>query len=150
MAFKWNISEKGKAWKLETESESMIGKNVGDVIEGKDLKPELEGYQLEIAGGSDSAGFPLSKRVEGLALKRLLLKKGWGMRDPRKGIRLRKTVRGKQISSTTAQINVKVIKAGKKPLAEVFPEQNKPKEAAPAAPKAEAAEQKEKAVAAAA
>jgi small subunit ribosomal protein S6e len=131
MVFKLNISNKEKAWKLETESESLIGKNVGDEIEGKEIKNELDGYQFQITGGSDMAGFPLSKDVEGLALKRLLLKRGWGMKDTKKGIRLRKTVRGKQISSTTAQINIKVTKAGKKPLAEIFPDQNKSKEAAP-------------------
>lgn len=139
MVFKLNISDKEKSWKLETEVESLTGKNVGESFDGKEVKPELEGYQLEITGGSDSAGFPLAKQVEGLALKRLLLTKGWGMRDPRKGVRLRKTVRGKQIASTTVQINMIVTKAGKKPLAEIFPEQNKPKEATPVAPKAEAA-----------
>ncbi|MEK6825911.1 MAG: S6e family ribosomal protein [Nanoarchaeota archaeon] len=137
MPFKINIAEKGKTYKLETEAESLLGKNVGDTFDGKEIKPELEGYQLEITGGSDSAGFPLSKKVEGLALKRLLLKRGWGMRDTKKGIRLRKTVRGKQISSTTTQLNFKVFKVGKKPLAEIFPEQNKPKDSP--APKVEAA-----------
>ncbi|MBM3232938.1 30S ribosomal protein S6e [Candidatus Pacearchaeota archaeon] len=130
MGFKLNISDKEKAWKLETDTESLVGKNVGDVIEGKEIKSELDGYQLQITGGSDMAGFPLSKNVEGLALKKLLLKRGWGMRDTKKGIRLRKTVRGKQISSTTSQINMKVIKSGKKNLSEIFPEQNKSKEPA--------------------
>ncbi len=140
MAFKLNISDKGKAWKLEIESESLVGKSIGDTIEGKEIKEDLQGYQLEITGGSDSAGFPLAKQVEGLALKRLLLTKGWGMHDARKGVRLRKTVRGKQISSTTAQINMIVTKAGKKPLAEIFSDQNKPKEAVkPAEQKAEVA-----------
>ncbi len=137
MPFKLNISQKEKAWKFETESESLIGKNVGDILDGKEIKEDLEGYQLEITGGSDMAGFPLAKQVEGLALRRLLLKKGWGMHDKRKGVRIRKTVRGKQIASTTIQINIKVIKAGKKSLVEVFPEQNQPKVAP--APKVEVA-----------
>ena len=127
MAFKLNISDKGKAWKLELESESLIGKSVGDKIHGHDIKSELEGYELEITGGSDMAGFPLSKNVEGLALKALLLKKGWGMRDTREGVRLRKTVRGKVISPAVSLINFTVVKHGKKPLAEIFPEQNQPK-----------------------
>ena len=93
--FKLNISEKGKAWKLEIDSEFLVGKSVGDKFDGKEIKLELEGYELEITGGSDGAGFPVSKDVPGLGLKRVLLSKGWGMHDNREGVRLRKTVRGK-------------------------------------------------------
>jgi len=121
MPVKLNISEKGKAYKLEVSEEALSGKSIGDKFDGKEIKPELEGYELEITGGSDSAGFPLSKDVEGLGLKGLLLKKGWGMKNSGEGLRLRKTVRGKVISATTSLINIKVLKAGKKPLAEVFP-----------------------------
>ncbi len=140
MPLKLNISEKGKAWKLEIPEEVLSGKSVGDKIEGKELKQELEGYELEITGGSDIAGFPLSKDVEGLGLKAVMLKKGWGMRDSTEGIRKRKTLRGKVISGTTSQVNIKVLKAGSRKLEEVFPEQVKkeePKqEAKPEAPAA--------------
>ena len=139
MPIKLNISEKGKAWKLEVPEESLSGKSVGEKFDGKELKPELEGYELEITGGSDSSGFPLSKDVEGLGLKGLLLKKGWGMRDNREGLRKRKTVRGKVISGTTSLININVLKPGKKPLAEVFPEQVKGE-----APKAEEKKEEKK------
>ncbi|HLC32179.1 MAG TPA: S6e family ribosomal protein [Candidatus Nanoarchaeia archaeon] len=126
--FKLNISEKGKAWKFETEGEALAGKNVGESVNGEEIDSKFEGYEFMITGGSDSAGFPLSKEVEGIALKRVLLTKGWGMRDSRKGVRLRKTVRGKQITSTTSQINLSVVKVGSKKLTELFPEQNKPAE----------------------
>lgn len=130
MAFKLNMSDKeGRTWKLEIESETLSGKNLGDKIEGKEIKQELEGYEFEITGGSDTAGFPLSKSIEGSGLRRVLLKKGWGMHDKREGVRLRKTVRGKQISGNVSQINLFLVKDGKKKLAEIFPEQNKPKEA---------------------
>src|SRR3989338_2854521 len=128
MPFKLNISEKGKTWKLDIESEVLVGKSIGDNVQGKEINPELEGYEFEITGASDLAGFPHSKDVEGLGLKSLLLKKGWGMHDSREGIRLRKTVRGKVISQSTGQINFNVIKTGTKPLSEIFPEQAKPKE----------------------
>lgn len=128
MPFKLNISEKGKAWKLETESEVLIGKSIGDNISGNDIKPELAGYELQITGGSDLAGFPHSKDVEGLGLKRVLLTKGFAMRDNYPGIRRKKTVRGKQISQLSSQINLSVVKSGSKSLAEIFPDQNKPKE----------------------
>jgi len=134
MAFKLNISDKGKAWKIETESEFLVGKTIGDKINGKEIKHELEGYEFEITGGSDNAGFPLSKDVPGLALKALLLKKGFGMKDNIEGMRRRKTVRGGTISQLVSLINLKVVKHGTKHLNEIFPEQNKPKEKKTAAP----------------
>jgi small subunit ribosomal protein S6e len=134
MAFKLNISDKGKAWKVETESEYLIGKSFGDKISGSEIKPELEGYELTITGGSDISGFPMHKEVEGIGLKKLLFIKGWGMKNKQSGLRLRKSVRGKTVSPSYVQINMKVVKAGSKALAEVFPEQNQPK-----APKAKAA-----------
>ena len=127
MVFKLNISDKqGKSWKIELNDEGLVGKSVGDKVSGKEIKADLEGYEFEIKGGSDNAGFPLSKDVEGIALKRVLLKKGWGMHDNREGVRVRKTLRGKQVALTTSQINLKVLKVGGKKLEEIFPEQNKP------------------------
>ncbi len=138
MVLKLNISNKGKSWKLELETEILSGKSIGDRFDGKEIRHELEGYELEITGGSDFAGFPMSKDVEGIGLKRVLLVKGWGMhkrpkgnkkRIPKsKGLRLRKTVRGKTIFEKTVQLNLNVLKEGKKSLAEIFSEQDKPKE----------------------
>mgnify|MGYP001573508147 FL=1 len=104
---------------------------------------DLSGYELEITGASDKSGFPSLSTVEGIALKKVLLTYGKGMnkkpkhegkrKTPRnrpKGLRLRKTIRGKVISPEIVQINMKVIKAGHKPLAEIFPEQNQPKQKA--------------------
>jgi len=129
MAFKLNISDKGKAWRKEMEAEFLVGKPIKERFDGKEIGNEFEGYEFEITGGSDIAGFPLSKDVEGIGLRRVLLTKGWGMKDPRKGVRLRKTVRGKNISEKTVQINMKIIKHGKKKLEEIFPDQNKSHEA---------------------
>ena len=140
MPFKINIGEKGKTFKLETETESLVGKKIGEIIEGKELKSELEGYELEITGTSDKAGFPGKKDVEGPALKRILLTKGFSLKKkPRKGgkkkkirlqkgLRMKKTVRGNAISKDTIQINTKVAKAGSRKLEEIFPEQVKAKE----------------------
>ena len=142
MAFKINISEKsGKTYKLELETEELMGKELQDKIQGRDLLPELEGYELEIAGMSDKAGFTAMKQVPGIGLKRLLLTYGKAMwRRPRKegkkmksnmtpkGLRMRRTVRGRVISSEIVQINLKVLKYGSKQLSDVFPEQNKAKE----------------------
>jgi len=140
MVFKLNISEKsGKTWKLETESEAFLEKALGDKIEGKEISSDLAGYEFEITGASDNAGFPAFKEVEGIGLGKLLLTYGKGMhKKPRgvkkkggkkpEGMRLRKTIRGKIISPAIIQINMKVLKNGSKKLEEVFPEQNKPKE----------------------
>jgi|SRR3989344_6780516 len=142
MPFKINISEKdGRTFHLETEGENLMEKSLGEKIGGKDIAPELEGYELEIAGASDKAGFPSLEKVDGIILKRVLLTYGTGMRKRTrregkkkrsnmkpKGLKLRKTVRGKIISPEIVQINLKVLKQGNKPLAEIFPEQNKPKE----------------------
>ena len=131
MVVKFIIGDKGKAWRIEGEGDLLHGKNIGDKIQGKDLKLELEGYELEITGGSDSSGFPLSRDVEGIALRTALLTKGFGMRDSYPGIRRRKTVRGKTISNTIAQINLKVLHHGAKKFEEIFSDQNQPKVAAP-------------------
>ena len=131
MPLKVIISEKGKAWKLEFADEVLSGKSIGDTIDGKELKLELEGYHLQITGGSDSSGFPLAKDVEGIGLKKVLLTKGFGMRDRYPGMRRRRTLRGKTITATTAQLNLNVLKAGSKPLDAIFSDQNKPKEVTP-------------------
>lgn len=129
MAFKINIGEKGKTFKLEVDNENLIGKKIGDNITGGEVKKELEGYEFEITGTSDKAGFPGMKDLDIPNLKRVLLEKGFAMKQSRpKGLRLKKTVRGNQITKDIMQINVKIIKSGSKKLEEVFPEQNKPKE----------------------
>ncbi len=129
MPFKINMSDKGKTWKFELESDYLNGKSLGDKLHGNELKSDLEGYEFEITGGSDISGFPLYKEAEGIGLKKVLLKKGWGMHDNRKGVRLRKTVRSKTISNKVVQINLKLLKHGKKHMETIFPDQNKPKDA---------------------
>ncbi len=142
MTFKINIGTKeGKTYKLETESESLIEKELHDKINGKDVSQDLEGYEFEITGASDKSGFTAMTNVEGIGLKKVLLTYGKAMKKrPRKegkkklsnkkpkGLRLRKTVRGKVISSAISQINLKVLKQGNKKLEEIFPEQNKKEE----------------------
>jgi ribosomal protein S6E (S10) len=158
MVFKINIAEKsGKTYRVETENEDILGKALHENLDGSLISPDLAGYDFEIMGASDLAGFPSVEEVDGVGLKKILLdfnKKGMNKRpkhegkrkrsDNRpKGLRLRKTVRGKVISPATVQINLKILKEGGKKLSEVFPDQNKaPEPEKPAenteAPKAEA------------
>ena len=120
MTLKLNISENGKAYKLEVETDVLSGRSVGDKINGKEINTDLDGYELRITGGSDIAGFPMKADVEGIGLGRAMLTKGWGMHNKKKGIRLRKTVRGKVIGEKIVQVNLNVIKAGNKKLSDVF------------------------------
>ena len=139
MPFKFNIATKeGKTFKLEAESEALDGKKLNDTLLGKDISPDLEGYEFEITGASDKSGFTHMKGVEGFTMKKKLLDYGKGMhkrpkREGKKkqsnptpgGLRLRKTVRGEILSEKTSQVNLKILKEGKKKLSEVFPDQNK-------------------------
>lgn len=142
MPFKINIATKeGKTYHFELESEEIHGKKLHETFEGGELLPDLSGYEFEIRGLSDKAGFTALESVDGVGLKRVLLKYGKAMKNrPRKegkkkrsknkpkGLKLRKTVRGKVISPDIVQINLKILKEGNKKLAEVFPDQNKSKE----------------------
>ena len=141
MPFKINISEKsGKTFHLEADAEAMTEKELHLKVQGKEISPDLDGYEFEITGASDKAGFTAMANVEGVGLKKVLLKYGKAMkkkpkkegkkklsRNKPKGLRLKKTVRGKVISNAISQINLKVLKQGNKKLEEIFPEQCKAK-----------------------
>jgi small subunit ribosomal protein S6e len=133
--FKINIADKtGKTFHLEAEAEEIIGKELHEKIQGSDISPELKGYEFEITGASDKAGFAAKKDISGIGLARVLLtfgkymakkpkregKKQVGKNRP-KGLRLRKTVRGKIMSPAISQINLKITKQGSKKLQEIFP-----------------------------
>ena len=135
MPFKLDIADpkSGKTFHVETDSEAFIGKKIGDSISGSLIKefPELKDYEFAITGASDKDGFPALSIVEGIGRKRVLLKRGKGMRTKKpRGLRLRKLIRGNTIAEDIAQINLKVLKYGSTPLEEIFkqqPEAEKPK-----------------------
>ena len=150
--------KKGKCVQKEikdADAEHFLGMKIGDKVNGELLG--LTGYEFEITGGSDAAGFPMRADVSGSARKKILAISGVGISNKKKyrdrkkkglrvmeGMRQRKTVAGNTIYEKTAQINLKVLKEGKQPLAEAAPaaaEGEAPKEGeAPAeAPKAKAA-----------
>lgn len=134
MAFKINIGTKdGKTYKLESEANSLVGKSLGEKISGKDVSEDLEGYEFEISGASDSSGFTALESVSGQGKKRVLLTYGKALKKrPKKegkkkhsnmkpkGLRMRKTVRGKTITEDFSQINLKPVKEGKKSLKGIF------------------------------
>ena len=142
MPFKINISEKnGKTFHTDLDSEALFGKEIKGKVQGTEISPDLAGYEFEIAGASDKAGFTVMENVDGILLKKVLLRYGKGMhrRSRRegkkkrsnftpKGLKQRVTVRGKIISPEIVQINLKILKEGAKKLSEIFPEQNKKEE----------------------
>ncbi|HEX32943.1 MAG TPA: 30S ribosomal protein S6e [Candidatus Aenigmarchaeota archaeon] len=111
----------GKTYQKELsndEREGLIGKEIGDKVNGELFG--MSGYVFEIRGGSDRDGFPMRPDVSGSARVKPLLSRGTGMRFKRQGYRRRKTVVGRMISDSIAQVNVKVVKYGDKPIEEYF------------------------------
>lgn len=114
----------------------IIGKNIGDTISGD--VAGLSGYTLKLTGGTDKDGFPMRPDLPGPARKKILVAGGVGFHPESEGIRMRKSMRGREISSDVTQINAVVVEYGQKPLAEIFPkkelkegevaEEKKPKE----------------------
>lgn len=123
MVFKINVAHKGRTFKAETDNEGLIRMKIGEKLEGNMISPDLEGYSLEITGTSDIAGFPGIKGQIGGQLRRILLtKKDLVMNTTKpKGLRLKKSVRGEEISDKTLQINTKVLKEGTKKFDEICP-----------------------------
>lgn len=113
--------ETGKAYNLELDeakSKALIGLEIGSVLDASPLG--LPGYKLEITGGSDKDGFPMRRDLKGTVRRRLLLSSGPGYRPREKGLRRRKRVRGRTITPDIVQVNVKVVKKGKKSLEELL------------------------------
>ena len=118
MAFKIVISEpKSKqAWQIEKDVPSLIGKKIGDKIDGSLIG--LSGFTLQITGGSDKDGFPMRPDLDGVARKKALLTKSIGFRGTKKirkvkykvkGMRKRKYIRGNTVSDSIVQVNIKVV-----------------------------------------
>ena len=143
--FKLVIGDKsGKCYQKEAKddaAEKFLGLKIGDKVNGELI--DLVGYEFEVTGGSDNCGFPMRSDVPGTARKNIFSfsgvgvsnkkhrpnpkKKGWRKME---GMRRKRLVAGNTIHAKTAQINLKVLKAGKESLE-------------PKAPAAEAEETKE-------
>ncbi len=80
----------------------MIGLTVGSQADASAVG--LDG-KITITGGSDKSGVPIRGDVHGSARKYVLLSKGVGLQKTETGQRVRKLVRGNQISEEIYQIN---------------------------------------------
>lgn len=118
LGFKVVVSDPktGKAIQIEVKGEqkkTFLGKKIGDVVPGDLIG--LKGYVLEITGGSDYAGFPMVKHVEGTGRKYI-----WWWKD--KETRIKKMVHGNTISENIVQINTIIKEYGEKPFEELYKE----------------------------
>ena len=109
-----NNPKTGKTYQKELEDNPFINSRIGSKISGEQLG--LTGYELEITGGSDIAGFPMRKDMNGTGRKKALLTKGPGIHLKVRGMRKRKTVVANLITEETAQINSKITKSGSKSI----------------------------------
>jgi len=139
MAFRIVISEpkSKKAWQVEKEAPSLIGKKIGENFDGSLIG--LSGFTLQITGGSDKEGFPMRPDLPGVLRKKVLLTKGVGFSGTKKirkvkykvhGMRKRKYVRGNIVSDSIMQVNCKVIEGeGDIPMIlGIPPKEKKPEE----------------------
>ncbi len=111
----------GKTYQKEVDDKkarAIHNKRIGQEISGSLL--DIDGYQLEITGGSDKQGFPMRRGLKTAERKKLLLKGGTGYRPKERGIKKRKTVRGEIVEEDIEQLNLKVTKKGKKDLEVIF------------------------------
>ena len=105
----------------EQDANRFVGRSIGDEVDGDAVG--LDGYTLEITGGSDDAGRPLNETVSGPNLGELLMKgRQTGFRPNREGERRRITVRGREISDAVAQINTAIVGRGDTPVDELLGE----------------------------
>jgi small subunit ribosomal protein S6e len=112
----------GKSYNFEVtghHAQNLVGKKIGQEVDG--INVNLPGYKLKITGGTDGSGFPMRRDFDGSRRARLLLSEGPSFHPINApGKRMRKSVRGNTISDAIVQVNMKVTKAGSKPVGEHF------------------------------
>ena len=140
-----NITEREAIIDINAKSEGVISLNefrynpdlkIGDSVEGMfvgDADQSLNGYKLQITGGSDKTGRPMRSELEGGNVKSVLITAGTGYKGKRyvkknskiyrykyDGLRRRRNLRGNTISTDTRQLNLKVLEYGKKSLGSIL------------------------------
>lgn len=115
IAYPTNASQKCLDMRTKDE-QRLYGKKIGDQFDGTLIAPELAGSVMQIVGGNDTQGIPMSAAQETTKRVRLLLSKGdVGYRCRRAGVRRRMTVRGSVVSNEILVLNVILVRpaAGK-------------------------------------
>ena len=115
--------ESGDTYQLDVDGQDanrFMGRELGDEVDGAAVG--LDGYTLELTGGSDNAGRPMRSDVRGPNLTSLLSDGGTGFEPNRDGERKRVTVRGREISDEVRQINAKITDRGSEDVADLLGE----------------------------
>ena len=113
--------EEGAAHQRAVEGQDanrFIGRSIGEEVDGSAVG--LDGYTVEITGGSDTAGRPMREDVAGSALTSILVDGGTGYKPTREGERKRVTVRGREVGEETRQINAAIADRGDQSVAELL------------------------------
>ena len=102
--------ETGNSYQVESDVNAFTGKAIGDELDGGAVG--LDGYTLEITGGSDDTGRPMRGDVEGQGISEILVSGGTGYNPTRDGERRRVSVRGGEVGDATVQLNTRVVEEG--------------------------------------
>jgi len=132
-------SAKGRSFSVEITGSNFnhfLGKKIGDSVEGMFVgegDSSLNGYKLQITGGSDKTGRPMRSELEGGNVKSILITASTGYKGKRyvkknskiyrykyNGLRRRRNLRGNTISTESRQLNLKVLEYGKKSLGSIL------------------------------
>ncbi len=112
--------ETGKTYKKDFDEKSeevrraLLGLRIGDTFDGELIG--FDKYKFQITGGSDTEGFPMHPSVQGTSRRKILSRRGIGFRLKKKGLRLRKSVRGNTVSEAISALNVKIVEKGPDPI----------------------------------
>jgi small subunit ribosomal protein S6e len=110
--------DSGDSYQFDVDGQSanrFIGRELGEEVDGAAVG--LDGYTLELTGGSDDAGRPLREDVAGSNLTEVLLaERSTGYHPDRDGERRRVTVRGREVTETVVQINATVSEHGEESI----------------------------------
>lgn len=114
-------TQDGQTYSIELDDSGatrLQGKRIGEEFDAGFAG--LDGYTLEITGGSDEDGFPMKKQVTGTARKRLLVGGGIGISGLEDGERQRVSLRGNEIADDIVQVNCRVVEAGSSSVEELL------------------------------
>ena len=101
--------EDGATYRVDVDGQDanrFMGREIGEEVDGDAVG--LDGFTLEVTGGSDSAGRPMRGDVRGTEVTSILTDGGVGFNPGRDGERKRITVRGREISDETSQVNARI------------------------------------------
>jgi len=113
--------ESGHTYQIEVDGQDanrFIGRELGKEVDAGAVG--LDGYTVELTGGSDTAGRPMRSDVRGVQTKSIMSDGGVGFEPTTDGERKRITIRGREVSDETRQINAKIVGRGSDDVEELL------------------------------